>query len=77
MILMFWVFSTYLRACSLSVAASGICFSCGQINCLAQKLSGEAQGAQHLCVWVFLVCFVILTVIFNVPMKTFFNFLYI
>ena len=56
-----------LRACNVSVIASGVFFSRRQVNCLAQKLSGEAP---NLCIfekkndcweriWALLVCFVI------------------
>ena len=39
-----------VRACNVSVVASGVFFYVGKLILLGQKLSGEAQGAQHLCI---------------------------
>ena len=58
------------RACNVSVVASGVFFTSAN-HFLAPKLSGEARGAQHLCIfgkkdswkyiyiWVFWMCFVL------------------
>ena len=45
-VLMFWSLFKELRACSISVAASGSLFYVGKLF-LAQKLSREARGAQN------------------------------
>ena len=46
----FGLFSQF-RACNVSVVASGVVFHTGIFSSLAQKLSGEAWGAQHECIW--------------------------
>ena len=40
-----------LRACNVSVVASGVSFMWAN-QFVAQRLSGEARGAQNLCIFV-------------------------
>ena len=49
-IVMFWGLFYQLRACNVSVAASGVIFYVGKSFLLAQKLCGEAWGGQYSCV---------------------------
>ena len=84
----FWGIFIKLRACNVSVAASGVFVHVGQSFFSSQKLSDEARGAQpswnserklifeHVF-FMFLVCFVLQVVTLNVFYEIQRNFLYI